>query len=200
MTEPGAGANVTDPVVVDLPAQDAPALVAVGTPTGLIAGPGATSAISATVDATLCTPDDPLISCVGATGIGGQFVVTVENDATDFSVRTVGIRCGLAPAATMASATGKQLVILGSLNFTEFGDVIGVARYGAGDEAFLVFQPTGSTCPQVFGLGPIKLNSILSGGTNVVGVTRPDDSLACAVADGAGGFTVSEQQTGCPLT
>ncbi len=194
-----SGVTVTEPVVVDPSPNVAVPLVASGTPTGLAAGAGATGVISATVDGTLCTVDDPLISCVGATGSGGQFVVTVENDPNDFSVRTVGIRCGLAPAATMASSTGKQLVILGSLTFSEFGDVIGVARYGAGDEAFLVFQPSGSTCPQVFGMGLIKANSIMSGGNNVVGVTRPDGSLACVVADGAGAFVVAEQQSACPL-
>lgn len=192
-----AAANVTNSVVVDPPAQDVPPLVALGAPTGLAAGAGATSDISASVDETLCTVDDPLVSCMGATGAGGQFVVTVENDANDFTIRTVGVRCGLSPAVTMANATGKQLIVLGQLNFAEFGGVIGVARYGAGDEAFLVVQPTGSTCPQVFGLGPIKLNSIMSGGTDVVGITRPDGSLACVVADGAGSFLVSEQQTGC---
>lgn len=193
----GAGVNVTEPAVVDPPVQDAAPLVAVGSPTGLTAGAGETSVISATVDDTLCTADNPLVTCIGATGSGGQFVVTVENDINDFSVRTVGVRCGLAPAVTMASATGKQLVVLGQLNFAEFGNVTGVARYGAGDEAFLVFQPSGSTCPQVFGLGPIKLNSIMIGGTNVVGVTRPDGSLACAVSNGTGSFVVAEQQSKC---
>jgi len=194
-----SGVTVTEPAVVDPPGQDAAPLVAAGTPTGLIAGAGETSVISATVDATLCTANDPLVSCIGATGSGGQFVVTVENDVNDFSIRTVGVRCGLAPAVTMASATGKQLVVLGSLTFSGFGDVIGVARYGAGDEAFLVFQPSDSPCPQVFGLGPIKLNSIMSGGVDVVGITRPDGSLACAAANGAGAFVVSEQQSACPL-
>ena len=197
--------NVVDSVVVAptqevAPTQDATPLVALGVPTGLTAGAGATSGLSATVDETVCTADDPLVSCMGATGVGGQFVVTVENDANDFTIRTVGVRCGLAPAVTIASSTGKQLVVLGQLNFAEFGGVIGVARYGAGDEAFLVFQPAGSACPQVFGVGPIKPNSIMSGGTDVVGVTRPDGSLACVVADGAGAFAVSETQTGCPLT
>ena len=62
-----------------------------------------------------------------------------------------------------------------------------------------MFQPAGSTCPQVFGVGPIKVNSIMGGGTDLVSVTRPDGSLACVVADGAGAFTVTEQQTACPL-
>jgi len=192
--------NVTDSTAVDPPTPVVTPFVSAGEPTGLVAGAGATSAVSATVDDTLCTADDPLISCQGATGSGGQFVVTVEFDANDFAIRTAGVRCGLAPAVTMASVTGKQLVVLGQLNFAEFGGVIGVLRYGAGDEAFLVYQPSGSTCPQVFGLGPIKVNSIMQGGNDVVGVTRPDGSLACVVADGAGAFVVSEQQTGCPLT
>ena len=191
--------TATQPGAADPPAPSAPLLVATGMPTGLTSGAGTTSVLSATVAGTVCTADDPLVSCVGATGSGGQFVVTVENDINDFSVRTVGVRCGLAPAATMSNVTGKQLVLLGQLTFAEFGDVIGVARYGAGDEAFLVFQPSGSACPQVFGVGPIKVNSILTGGTDVVGVTRPDGSLACVVADGAGTFVVTEQQSGCPL-
>ena len=125
--------------------------------------------------------------------------MTVESDANDFTIRTVGVRCGLTPAVTMATVTGKQLVVLGQLKFAEFGGVIGVLRYGAGDEAFLVYQPSGSSCPEVFGLGPIKLDSIMQGGSDVVGITRPDGSLACVVADGAGAFVVSEQQTACPL-
>jgi len=141
-----------------------------------------------------------VLACSGATGTSGQFVVTVENDANDFSIRTVGVRCGLAPAVTMATSTGKQLILLGQLTFAEFGNVIGVARYGTGDEALLVFQPSGSCCAQAFGLGPIKVNSILLGGTDIVGITRPDGSLACAVADGAGAFLVSEQQTQCVPT
>ena len=195
-----AQAVATDPAVVTTLAQNAIPLVSLGVPTGLIGGAGATSALSATIDATQCTADNPLASCMGATGTGGAFVVTVENDANDFAIRTVGVRCGLTPAVTMGSVSGKQLVLLGQLKFAEFGGVIGVARYGAGDEAFLVFQPAGSTCPQVFGLGPIKLNSIMLGGTDVVGITRPDDSLACVTADGAGAFVVSEQQSGCSLS
>jgi len=195
-----SGANVTDSTSVDPPIADVPPFVAAGAPTGLIAGAGATSAISAAIDVTLCTANDPLVSCQGATGSGGQFVVTVENDATDFAIRTVGVRCGLTPAVTVANVTGKQLVVLGQLTFSEFGGVIGVLRYGAGDEAFLVYQPKGSTCPQVFGLGPVKLNSIMQGGNDVVGITRPDGSLACVVADGKGAFVLSEQQSGCALS
>lgn len=200
-SSPGGGVQVTVtvPTVVTTPVQDAPPLVSLGAATGLTTGAGVSTAMSASVDATLCTPDDPLVSCSGATGSGGQFIVTVENDADDFTIRTVAVRCGLAPAVVMATATGKQLVLLGQLSFAEFGDVIGVARYGAGDEALLVYQPSGSSCPQVFGLGPIKVNSILIGGTDVVGITRPDGSLACVVADDAGAFTVSEQQTACAL-
>lgn len=191
--------QTTDPAAVDAPAQDGPPLVSLGTATGLVDGAGAATARSATLSGTQCQADDPMVTCSGATGAGGQFVVTVENDPNDFTIRTVGVRCGLAPAVTMASVTGKQLVVLGQLTFAQYGGVVGVARYGAGDEAFLVFQPTGSSCPQVFGLGPIKVNSIMGGGTDMVSITRPDGSLACVRADDAGAFTVSEQQTACPL-
>lgn len=180
-------------------AQEAPPLIALGVATGLTAGAGPTTLTSATVDGTQCLAENPLVSCMGATGIGGPFVVTVENDPNDFTIRTVGVRCGLTPAVTMANSTGKQLVVLGQLSFAPYGGVVGVARYGAGDEAFLVYQPSGSTCPKVFGLGPIKLNSIMGGGADVLSITRPDGSLACIVADDAGTFTVSEQQTACPL-
>jgi len=203
--ENGSGVNVPDPTgtdpaaTTDAPAPDATPFVSAGAPTGLSAGTGATSELSATIDGTSCTADDPLVSCMGAIGSGGPFVVTVENDPDDFSIRTVGVRCGLTPAVATATVAGEQLVVLGQLSFAEFGGVIGVARYGAGDEAFLVYQPTGSTCPEVFGLGPIQLNSIMQGGNEVVGITRPDGSLACVVADGSAAFTISEAQDACPL-
>ena len=203
--ENGSGVNVPDPTgtgpatPIDAPASNMTPFVSAGTPTGLSAGAGATSELSATIDGTSCTADDPLASCLGAIGSGGPFVVTVENDPDDFSIRTVGVRCGLTPAVATATVTGEQLVVLGQLSFAEFGGVIGVARYGAGDEAFLVYQPTGSSCPEVFGLGPIQPNSIMQGGNEVVGITRPDGSLACVVADGSGAFAISEAQDACPL-
>lgn len=192
-TEPAsAGTDTTSP------AAQTPAFAAAGAPTGLVSGGNGTEPVAATLSGRDCTIDGLFGTCRGAAGSGGEFVVASHNDPADYSIWTVVVGCGTQPATPIASVKAKQLVATADLTFATYGDVAGIVRHAEGaSEAFLVYQPSGATCPNVFGLGPIQPNSIMTAGTDVVGVTRPDGTLACARADAAAGFVVTEGQTGC---
>jgi hypothetical protein len=157
-------------------------------------------AIKVTINGRDCISDGLFGICRAATGAGGAFVVATITDHDDYAVATTTVYCGAAPAVPLTSVTARQLVSIADVTFDGYGEALGIVRY-AGDEseAMIAYQPAGAACPSVFGLGPIKEESVMIGGNNTVGVTRPDDSLACITSDGAGGFAVSENQTKCPL-
>ena len=118
-------------------------------------------------------------SCRAGTGTGGVYTVTFENNRDDFTWNVV-VRCGVHPAQPIASVQRQKLTVSADLNFDGIGEVVGVLMNATdGSEAALVYQPAGAECPQVFGVGPIKPNTAMGGGHNVVTITRPDSTTAC---------------------
>ena len=138
-------------------------------------------------------------SCRASTGAGGPFLVTAEGDVADPGEWNVVVRCGLDPATPVASAKGTFQPATADLGLAPYGEVLGVSLT-TGDEAegALVYQPEGSDCPVVWGLGPIAPSNLFVGGTDRLnGDEAPirfmlaDGSPACAVADGDGGIEVT---------
>jgi hypothetical protein len=129
-------------------------------------------------------------SCRAGTGAGGVFTVTFENDREDFTWNVV-VRCGLNPTQPIAAAQKQELTLSADLDFDGVGEVVGVIMKTDGvSEAALVYQPKGVECPQVFGLGQLKLNTAMGGGHNVVTITRPDGTTAC-ISEKNAEFTVT---------
>ena len=78
------------------------------------------------------------------------------------------------------------------------GEILGVTLIGEAAEAALVYQPEGSECPVVWGLGAVDRSSLFLGGLDALSgesnpITFRDATGAerCARADGGGGITVS---------
>jgi hypothetical protein len=138
-------------------------------------------------------------SCRASTGAGGPFLVTAEGDVDAPGEWNVVVRCGLDPATPVASAKGTFQPATADLGLAPYGEVLGVSLT-TGDEAegALVYQPEGSDCPVVWGLGPIGPSNVFVGGTDrlngdeaPIRFTQADGSPACAVADGDGGIEVT---------
>jgi hypothetical protein len=146
-----------------------------------------------------CVLVEPLFgSCRAATGAGGAFVVTAEGVADSPGEWTVVARCGLAPAAPGAAASGAFAPVLADVGLAPYGDGAAVTLLGTDHaEAALVYQPAGAPCPVVWGLGQVSRTSLFTGGTDAL--NGDEDPLrfldatgaeACAVADGNGGIRV----------
>ena len=139
-------------------------------------------------------------SCRASTGAGGAFLVTAEGDEDAPGNWNVVVRCGLDPAEPVTAAAGSFLPIFTDLGLGGYGEVLGVTLRGTDEaEVALVYQPEGSDCPVVWGLGPTDPNAILRGGTDALNgedapiqITRADGTAACADADGSGGINVSD--------
>jgi hypothetical protein len=163
------------------------------------AGGGSAEPLQVDVAGRECVLSEPLFgSCRGATGAGGAFVVTAEGDPDSVSTWTVVARCGLAPAAAGASASGTFTPVMADLGLAPYGEVAGVTLLGPDHaEAALVYQPQGAACPTVWGLGEVDRASLFTGGTDALNgeesALRFRDATgaeACAVADGQGGIMV----------
>ena len=136
-------------------------------------------------------PVGTLATCQAATGSGGTFLITQESTAADPTLYSVVVRCGTNPAVPIAAAIGLKSPLAAELSFDLYGEVIGVGLNGTdGSDAALIYQPTGDTCPSIFGVGPVKTFSAMGGGKNIVTMTRPDQSTICVSSDPAAGFVV----------
>ncbi len=142
------------------------------------------------------------LTCRASTGAGGAFVVTAEGVADAPGDFNVVVRCGLTPAAPVASASGPFQPITADLGLAEYGEVVGVTLRSTDTvEAALVYLPADEECPIVWGLGEISRDSIFTGGTDALNGSEAPirfldaaGNLACAVADGQGGIAVSSPQ------
>ena len=138
-------------------------------------------------------------SCRASTGSGGGFFVTAEGTPDAPSEWNVVVRCGLHPAAPVTSAKGTFQPQTADLGLLPYGELVGVTLRGAdATEGALVYQPAGSDCPVVWGLGPIDPSSLFTGGTDrlngderPIQFTQPGGVVVCAVGDGSGGIEVS---------
>lgn len=200
-----AGGSPSTPDDAAEPADDAPtATSAKGTITGLPSlfedGGGGAVDLDASVEGRECVLAETLpLTCRAATGTGGGFVVTAEGVADAPGDFNVVVRCGLTPAAPVASASGPVQPITTDLGLAPYGEVVGVTLI-ADDvaEAALVYLPDGTGCPVVWGLGPVDPGSFLTGGTDALnGEEAPirfSDATGrsvCAEADGEGGIAVT---------
>jgi hypothetical protein len=161
--------------------------------------------VSAHAGGRRCAVDDaPLVDCHAGTGAGGPFVVTVEGGASAPLEWRVVVRCGLDPAVPVASARGSFTPQLTELGLKTYGEIVGVTLNGDQEgDASLAFLPSGAECPVIWGLGPIKRFSSFTGGLDPLNgserplqFTRPDGTVACVVADSAGGLDVHAASAG----
>lgn len=208
-SEPGTGssdeASPTDPVSSSTPSDTTDAAVAdaqsaiLGVDSGFSAGGGGAEPLTTDVEGRECVLADLLNgSCRAASGASGDFVVTAEGSLDSPGEWNVVVRCGLQPAVPAASVHGAFTPVIADLGLAPYGDVIGITLLGgSGAEAALVYQPEGSDCPVVWGLGPVDGSNIFTGGTDALnGSEQPiwfrdaQGADACAVADGQGGITV----------
>ncbi|MBA2281905.1 MAG: hypothetical protein M3527_02690 [Actinomycetota bacterium] len=172
-----------------------------GEDTAFAPGGNGASGLDATIADRECELTEVLFgSCRASTGAGGAFLVTAEGDEDVPGDWNVVVRCGLEPAEPVAAAAGTFQPIFTDLGLAGYGEVIGITLRGTGEaEVALIYQPEGSDCPVIWGLGPTDPDAILLGGTDALNgedapiqVTRADGTAACADADGNGGIEVSD--------
>jgi len=66
----------------------------------------------------------------------------------------------------VASARGTFQPAYTDLGLAPYGEVTGMSLSGADEtDGTLIYQPEGSDCPVVWGLGPMKPSSLVLGGT-----------------------------------
>ncbi|MBJ7355884.1 hypothetical protein [Nocardioides sp.] len=200
-----AGSEPASPSTSPSASQPAPAAAqaqVLGEPGRFAAGGGEASPLDVEMAGRECVLADALFgSCRASTGTGGPFVVTAESTTEAPSVWNVVVRCGTDPAVPAASAQGEFQPMTTDLGLEPYGEVVGVTLVGDDAEAALVYQPEASECPVVWGLGAVDRSSLFVGGTDALNgeaspirFTNADGAATCAVADGAGGITVSPCQ------
>jgi len=199
--EPAASATATATEPPDPPASvDAEIL---GESTTFAAGASGVADVEVTVHERECLFADALpLSCRASTGAGGAFVVTAEGNPDLPGEWNVVVRCGLAPAVPVASASGDFQPVISDLGLTPYGELAGITLVRDDDaEAALVYQPTGAACPVVWGIGKVDPTSLFTGGTDALsGDEAPirfraaSGSDACAIADGQGGMMIGKPQ------
>ena len=163
------------------------------------AGGGDATPLEAQVQGRECVLTEALFgSCRASTAAGGSFLVTMESTVEAPSVWNVVVRCGTSPAVPAASAMGEFQPMSSDLGLEPYGEVLGVTLVGEVAEAALVYQPEGSECPVLWGLGEVDRANVFTGGLDAlngeagpIAFTDSQGARTCADADGEGGISVS---------
>lgn len=161
-------------------------------------GGGDATPLDAQVQGRECVLTEALFgSCRASTAVGGAFLVTMESTLEASSVWNVVVRCGTSPGLPAASAMGEFQPMTSDLGLALYGEVVGVTLVGEVAEAALVYQPEGSECPVVWGLGEVDRGNIFTGGLDAlngeaspIAFTDAQGVRTCADADGQGGISV----------